>query len=180
MEQLLKKNGIQSAPVPVEEVAESLGVTVLRRPTDNDLSGFLYRDRKRKSAVIGVNRDHSKNRQNFTIGHEIGHFLLHDGDEVHVDRCFQIKLRGEVSSKGVDTEEIESNVFAAELLMPARFLQKDLEKIATLDLNDEEVVANLAKRYGVSTQAMMFRLANLGYIRLLVSAHSKGWPKTFS
>jgi Zn-dependent peptidase ImmA (M78 family) len=77
-----------------------------------------------------------------------------------------VKLRGEASSKGVDTEEIESNLFAAELLMPARFLQKDLEKIASLDLNDEDVVTKLANNYGVSTQAMMFRLANLGYIRL--------------
>jgi Zn-dependent peptidase ImmA (M78 family) len=167
-EQLLKKNRIQSPPVPVEEIAESLGISVVRKATDDDLSGFLFRDRKRSSAVIGVNADHPENRRNFTIGHEIGHFLLHEGDDVHVDRRFQIKLRGEASSKGVDAEEIESNLFAAELLMPARFLQKDLEQIAAIDLNDEneDAVAELAKRYGVSAQAMMFRLANLGYVKL--------------
>ncbi len=166
VEQLLKTNQIQSAPVPVEEIAESLGVAVRREPTDDDLSGFLYRDRKRKSVVIGVNASHSENRQNFTIGHEIGHFLLHEGDDVHVDRGFQIKLRSEASSKGVDVEEKESNLFAAELLMPSRFLQRDLEKIEGLDLNNESVVAGLADKYGVSTQAMTFRLAYLGYIRL--------------
>jgi Zn-dependent peptidase ImmA (M78 family) len=166
VEQLLKKNRIQSAPVPIEEVAVSLGVTVLREPTDDDLSGFLFRDRKRKSVVVGVNANHHPNRQNFTIGHELGHFLLHEGNEVHVDRGFQIKLRNEASSTGVDVEERESNLFAAELLMPARFLQKDFEKIDGLDLNNESVVGELADKYGVSSQAMTFRLANLGYIRL--------------
>ena len=166
VDQLLRKNRIQSAPVPVEEVAESLGITVSRVPTDDDLSGFLYRDRKRKSAVVGVNANHHPNRQNFTIGHEIGHFLLHDGDEMHVDRGFQIKLRSEASSKADDIDEKESNFFAAELLMPARFLQRDLAKVDGLDLNDEVVVAELAEKYGVSTQAMTFRLANLGYIKL--------------
>lgn len=166
VEQILRKNRIHAAPVPIEAVAQSLGVSVLREPTDDDLSGFLYRDRKRRSVVVGVNANQHSNRQNFTIGHELGHFLLHDGDGVHVDRGFQIKLRSEVSSKGTDVEEKESNLFAAELLMPARFLQRDLEKIDVLDLDDEAVVADLATSYGVSTQAMMFRLAYLGYIRL--------------
>ena len=166
VEQLLKKNRIQSAPVPVEDIAQSLGVAVLREQTDDELSGFLYRDRKRKSAVVGVNANHHPNRQNFTIGHEIGHFLLHEGDDVHVDRGFQIKLRSEASSKGTDVEEKESNLFAAELLMPARFLQRDLEKIEGLDLNNESVVAELAIKYGVSTLAMTFRLAYLGYTKL--------------
>ena len=116
--------------------------------------------------LIGVNARHGENRQNFTIGHEIGHFLLHEGDEVHVDREFRIKLRSGASSAGTDMEERESNLFAAELLMPARFLERDLEKIDGLDLDNETVVARLAEKYGVSTQAMTFRLANLGYINL--------------
>lgn len=166
VEQLLKTNRVHGAPVPVEELAQTLGVEVRREPTDDDLSGFLYRDRKRKSAIVGVNANQHPNRQNFTIGHELGHFLLHESDTLHVDRQFQIKLRSEASSKGVDDEEKESNLFAAELLMPARFLRSDLEKIDAFDLDDEEVVADLATKYSVSTQAMTFRLAYLGYIRL--------------
>jgi len=165
VEQLLKTNRIHAAPVPVEKIAQSLGIEVRREPTDDNLSGFLYRDRKRKTAVVGVNANHPPKRQNFTIGHELGHFLLHEDDKVHVDREFQIKLRSEASSKGVDDEEKESNLFAAELLMPARFLKNDLEKIDAIDLNDEEIIAELAKKYGVSTLAMTFRLTYLGYVR---------------
>ncbi len=50
--------------------------------------------------------------------------------------------------------------------MPAKFLEKDLEGV-TLDLLDESgVLEKLAKKYKVSTQALTFRLANLGYIKL--------------
>ena len=150
VEQLLKTNRVRSAPVPIEKLANSLGVSVLREPTDDDLSGFLYRDQNRKTAVIGVNANHHSNRQNFTIGHEIGHFLLHEGNEVHVDRGFQIKLRGINAKQGIDIDEKEANLFAAEVLMPASFLKNDLEKINQLDLDNEVVVGKLAQKYGVS------------------------------
>jgi len=62
--------------------------------------------------------------------------------------------------------EREANLFAAELLMPARFLRAD-ERIAKLDLLDEEatgLLKEVADEYGVSVQALTYRLANLGLI----------------
>jgi Zn-dependent peptidase ImmA (M78 family) len=165
-EQLLRGHRIRSAPVPVEELATALGVPVVKEPTDDEISGFLFRDRAQKSAIIGVNAIHHPNRQNFTIAHELGHFLLHEGDEVHVDRGFQIKLRADFSRKGSDVEERESNLFAAEILMPASFLKNDLKEVHALRLDVDDAVEELASKYNVSTQAMLFRLANLGYIKL--------------
>lgn len=167
VEQLLDRFSIHRAPVPVERIAISLGVDVSREAAaDDDLSGFMYRDRHAGTAVIGVNSDHSSNRQRFTIGHELAHFLLHDHDGVHVDRRFQVKLRDKTSSEGTDVEEQEANLFAAEMLMPAAILEADLEKIDVVDLEDEVTIAKLADRYKVSTQAMTFRLAYLGYLSL--------------
>ena len=68
------------------------------------------------------------------------------------------------AKKDTDSEEKEANLFAAELLMPVRFLDRDIRNIGSLDLIDEDVVAALAEKYGVSTQAMTFRLAYLGYL----------------
>jgi Zn-dependent peptidase ImmA (M78 family) len=163
VDKLLREHHIRSAPIPVADVAKALGAEVQFEPADDDLSGFLYRDRKR--TVIGVNADHHANRQNFTIAHELGHILLHDFHDVHVDRKFKVWLRSEASSKGTDTEEKEANLFAAEFLMPARLLAKDVEQIGSIDLSDEAAIQDLAERYGVSTQAMTFRLAYLGYIQ---------------
>ena len=156
VEQLLKEHRIRSAPVPVAEIAKSLGAEVHYEPAEDDLSGFLYRDRKHKRSVIGVNAQHHPNRQNFTAAHELGHFLLHDFDDVHVDRQFKVWLRSAASSQGTDIEEKEANLFAAEFLMPARFLEKDVEEIGEFDLLDERVIQRLADEYGVSAQAMTF------------------------
>jgi Zn-dependent peptidase ImmA (M78 family) len=83
--QLLEELNVQTGPVPVEKIADSLGVDVRWEPADQDLSGFLLRDPKDRRAIIGVNSKHHKNRQRFTIGHELGHFLLHQGEKVHID-----------------------------------------------------------------------------------------------
>lgn len=165
VERLLAEHHIRSAPVGVADLAKSMGVEVQETPAEDDLSGFLYRDRNSNSAIIGVNADHHPNRRNFTAAHELGHYLLHDFDDVHVDRDFKVWLRSEASSQGTDIEEKEANLFAAELLMPARFLKQDVEEIGTIDIMDEEVLQELAAKYGVSTQAMTFRLAYLGYIQ---------------
>ena len=50
-----------------------------------------------------------------------------------------------------------------ELLMPARCLALAMDQIGAFDLLDEKVICSLAERYGVSSQAMSFRLAYLGY-----------------
>lgn len=165
VQRLLAEHHVRSAPVPVADIANALGVEVQETSAEDDLSGFLYRDRKRNSAIIGVNAEHHPNRRNFTAAHELGHYLLHDFDDVHVDRDFKVWLRNDASSKGTDIEEKEANLFAAELLMPAHFLQRDVEKIGTIDLMDENVLQELAGTYGVSTQAMTFRLAYLGYLQ---------------
>jgi Zn-dependent peptidase ImmA (M78 family) len=165
VQRLLAEHRVRSAPVEVAEIAKALGVEVQETPAEDDLSGFLYRDRKRNLTIIGVNSDQHPNRRNFTAAHELGHYLLHDFDDVHVDRDFKVWLRNETSSQGTDVEEKEANLFAAELLMPAHFVAKDVEEIGTIDLLDEEVLQELAAKYGVSTQAMTFRLAYLGYIQ---------------
>jgi len=165
VQRLLAEHHVRAAPVEVADIAKALGVEVQETPAEDDLSGFLYRDRKRDSAIIGVNADHHPNRRNFTTAHELGHYLLHDFDDVHVDRDFRVWLRNDASSQGTDIEEKEANLFAAELLMPQHFLARDVEEIGTIDLMDEAVLQELASKYGVSTQAMTFRLAYLGYIQ---------------
>lgn len=164
--QLLRSNGIESAPVEVEKIAEYLGIRVQYETTDDDLSGFLLRDLSRNKAVIGVNAKHHESRKRFTVAHELGHFMLHEHENLHVDKRFMIQLRDEKSSKGEFEDEKEANLFAAELLMPVDFIQSDLSEISEFDLEDEQFIKELADRYKVSTQAMTFRLAYLGYIQL--------------
>lgn len=168
VEELLDRHRIKKASVDVDGIAAHLGIEVQKDVVDDDMSGFLFRDTRANKAVIGVNGAHAQTRQRFTIAHELGHFLLHAGEPVHIDRtnvAYRLNHRDAVSSMGTDDSEREANLFAAELLMPARFLEKDLRS-RDLDLLDDKVVQELAEQYQVSTQALTFRLTNLGYVQL--------------
>jgi Zn-dependent peptidase ImmA (M78 family) len=163
VEALLSENGITEAPVPVSQIAKARGARIFVDSLEGDLSGFLFRDKDQ--AVIGVNTQHHPNRQNFTTAHELGHLLLHEQEQLHVDREFRVRLRSDVSSQGTDEAEREANFFAASLLMPKGFLEADLAKEEYVDLLDDTFLHGLARKYGVSTQALVNRLKNLRYIQ---------------
>ncbi len=165
--ELLAKFHVSAPPVPVDKIAERLGIHVVGRPAEDDISGFLLRDRQGQ-VVIGVNDQHHPNRQRFTIGHEIGHFLLHKGEDLHVDETgsgYEIRLRQGHSADATDVDELEANLFSAELLMPADFLERDLASLAPVCLADDDKIKQLAAKYKVSAQALTLRLTHLGYIR---------------
>jgi Zn-dependent peptidase ImmA (M78 family) len=163
IEELLAGYEITEAPVPVERIAKAKGARIFYQSLEDNVSGFLYRDKTQ--AVIGVNTHHAPARQNFTTAHELGHFLLHEQEQLHIDHEFRVRLRDDVSSLGTDDDEREANFFAASLLMPKRFLEEDLETEEYFDLLGDDFLSDLSRKYGVSTQALVNRLKNLGYIQ---------------
>lgn len=170
VEALLKEHKIYSAPIDVEALVRAQAIKIRHDEVDDELSGFLLRDVEKKEIILGVNSRHHENRIRFTMAHELGHFFLHEGEKVHLDSdkvAYKINHRDQNTSKGEDDSEKEANYFAAELLMPTKFLAEDLTGIK-LDLLDEGnlVLTELAAKYKVSVQALTFRLANLGYISL--------------
>jgi Zn-dependent peptidase ImmA (M78 family) len=156
--QLLEKYKVRGPAVPVDKIAEGEGASILIKHFNNEISGLLVREGKR--VIIAVERNQSPTRKRFTIAHELGHLMLHEGKEVRIDTAFRVNLRSPKSSTAEDVEEIESNAFAASLLMPEPFLRRDVAD-ETLDIEDAEFVQGLAKRYDVSAQAMTLRLVNL-------------------
>ena len=159
---LLTKYAITEPPVPVELVAQREGLVIRLQALDSSLSGFLLR--QPGGAIIGVNSFHPRVRQRFTIAHEIGHFLLHEDEGLHLDRAAHFRLRSDLASQGTDSAEIEANGFAAEILIPGSILQREMLRAEALDVLDDDFLMKLGRRFGVSTQAMMLRLTNLGYV----------------
>jgi Zn-dependent peptidase ImmA (M78 family) len=157
VEELLQKFDVRRPPVPVDKLVKKLGILLAPLPGEDDISGAIIR--KDGRVVIAVNPAHHINRQRFTIGHEMGHYFLHEGLETHVDQNFRVAWRNAESSKAVDWNEIQANRFAAEILMPTRFLLKDLD---SLEVIDRRTVVLLANRYAVSPDAMKIRLTQLG------------------
>jgi Zn-dependent peptidase ImmA (M78 family) len=161
-EKLVKDFGVQVPAVPVDRIAKSLGAQLRFSPLDEELSGMIFI--KEGTPIIGINSLHHPNRQRFTIAHEVAHLVLHRkqiSETVHVDKQFQLLLRGATASLGTDVIEIEANNFAARLLIPKFLLDNALTEIPFGDIDDDAPMEALAKKFRVSRKMLEFRIANL-------------------
>lgn len=147
---------VATIPVDLDRVCEAHNLQCLERSLDDELSGMSFI--RGGVGYVVINSKHHENRRRFTLAHEIGHHILHAdylASNVHVDTG--ILRRDELSSEGAYSKEIEANNFAAELLMP----RSEMQKLTSLDLSDDEKVAEVAKMFGVSVTAFVYRLSNL-------------------
>ncbi len=153
---LLSETGCDEPPVLVERMIRAKGITIRKGHLDDDVSGLLVRHGD--TATIGVNASQNALRQRFTLAHEFGHFLLHEGIVEHVDHGYRVNYRDSESALARDVEEIEANYFAASLLMPVALLDAN-DAVHAID--NDDLVRDLAKRFQVSRHAMSLRLANV-------------------
>lgn len=159
---LLEKYRITTLPIPIEEIARSEGALIARKAFDGTQSGFALRDGE--TWVIGVNASTSPRRQRFTIAHELGHLVMHEGKLI-VDHTMRVNWRDEKSSMATDIEEIEANAFAAAILMPeAAVRQRVSSHLRERPMNRESLISELAREFDVSVEAMGYRLINLGIL----------------
>jgi Zn-dependent peptidase ImmA (M78 family)/DNA-binding XRE family transcriptional regulator len=144
--ELIEAAGNHGPPVDVFGLAEMCGVLVLQRPFPDPLSGLILE--QPDGAIIGVNSKHAWVRQRFSAAHELGHHVLRHGETFHIDVS--------ESPRPDHDYEIEraANDFAAELLMPRRFVSHAFDH--------EQSTPMLAGMFDVSEIAMGYRLVNLG------------------
>jgi Zn-dependent peptidase ImmA (M78 family) len=157
-------------PFPFAETAERLGDVeiVYVRDVDDEVSGAIYYQDGRLKIVINANKP--RVRQNFTLAHEFGHYVLHrDWLDAHkedgfvdfaeyVDGGTPLFRRDTpvLTDEASILREREANNFAAELLMP----EEELRKL--WDVNPD--IERAAEIFEVSKIAMAIRLERLGMI----------------
>lgn len=123
---------------------------------DYGLSGAIQKEMDKWE--IFVNRSESENRQRFTIAHEVGHFISHKFGSL----SYKILETGSHKDHAIykrdgskNLVEQEANFIAAELLMPG----KEIEVLFEQNLTPEE----MAEKFEVSTESIVYRLNNLGF-----------------
>lgn len=161
--QILNNFSVKQPPVLLDKMLSVYNIALGEAPSD-EYSGFLIR--KKDSALIGINSNDTYARQRFTIAHELAHFLLEKKKDTFVDEHHKISYRSYSHENGKDINEIVADKFAAYLLMPKNFLKKDFMKIEMKGIFQENDLEYLAEKYVVSKEAMKYRLANLGLIKL--------------
>jgi Zn-dependent peptidase ImmA (M78 family) len=142
-------------PIDPAKIAERLGVKVYAAGLEEKVSGMLVKHPARDPEIY-LNGSDSKNRQRFSCAHELGHYVKRTSvDEEPVTDSWEfIDYRNPLSATGQDADEVWANKFAASLLMP--------RELVTMLHKELPTPAALAGEFGVSTDAMNFRLENLG------------------
>lgn len=143
--------------IDVFKIAEYLGVDVKPATLDSSISGlFVIKEQK---PYIRYNENEAPQRQNFTIAHELGHFVLHKDTPLFINKNELVLFRNSDSTTGELLKEKEANSFAASLLMPKIFIEEEIKNIPS----GIDPIIHLSKIFKVSSQAMNYRLNNLGY-----------------
>lgn len=132
-------------------------------------------------------RIRSEARQNFTIAHEIGHYLL----ERNTDRSCSLdeRLNAMIAGKECNTEESRlqkqayllseqrANRFAVELLMPSPIFLADASSLSQVGL---PAIAELASQYGTSLTSTAIHYTRLSDLVCAIVFSENGVIKYFA
>lgn len=135
---ILLEYGIKELPVDLQKIATTAKIKIdlysrssflqLFRNEVVDGDGFIINDNGQKRIYLN-DKINNRNRRRFTLAHELGHGLLnHDIDTVHY-------RNSEIDSQ-TDLQEMEANIFARDILMPATVL-------AALDIRTPKEIMQL-------------------------------------
>jgi Zn-dependent peptidase ImmA (M78 family) len=142
-------------PVPIEEVARAVDITEIHRMETPDFEGGLITQPERRDGMILVNAGGTLQRQRYTIGHEIGHYLMVSHQPPSAGGPF-ICQASDMTIRKADRDdraarmEMEANRFSAGMLMPLAHFRPDMQASGPPDLAH---VFDLATRYDTSFEA---------------------------
>ena len=120
--------------------------------------------------IVLTNNDSNFYREQFTLAHELGHFVLH-GDRLNPKDLDPSEYRN---------IEQEADTFASCFLMPKNAFEKDIRNIKVDELMN---YVPLKTKWNVSIAAMIHRAKSLSllnetqYVKLYKAISYKGWRK---
>ena len=151
---ILKAEPNLPLPVPIEDLALQLDITDIRILAADGFEGGLITDVSRSEGFILVNKTAGRERRRFTIGHELGHFLMtHHAPKSDAgftcSRGDMRRARANAMTPAVRME-VEANEFSTLILMPPPQWRKAMAALRDPDLSQVTV---LARQFAVSKEA---------------------------
>jgi len=176
---ILKAAPDLKVPVPIKELARQLDIADIQEFDTEGFEGGLITDRARSRGVILTRASHPF-RQRFTIGHELGHFLIptHMPNADGQFLCSREDMR-RLSAKESDRRgrmEVEANRFSSLMLMPPPLLRPYLKQRRDPDVGH---MVRLSAKFEVSKQAMANAYARY-HDEILAFVFTKGGRVLFS
>lgn len=152
--QLRKDMGLDSGPIPdIIEIAELMGFCMINSEYQEDkVDAFssMNKINDQQYFVITTGESRSFYRQQFSIAHEIGHWVLHQ----HLNPT-------ELDKDEYKIMENQANKFASAFLLPKETFKEQLQ---SQKVDDIDTYYNLKRTWNVSMAAMIKRAYDLGVI----------------
>lgn len=162
-EEVIYQRGITTPEdINLEALAMTLGAVVKRRPLIGCEARIIG---KNDRAIITVNANSKEERQRFSIGHELGHWQLHRGQNFKCSKE-DIGNIGDFSK----IKEREADSFSADLLMPWFLFKPIAREFAHADFT---TVSHLTSRFNTSLSATATRLIESNLFPAILICHDQ-------
>lgn len=153
VDEIIKQNPSISIPIPVEEIARLAGISKIQPLNSAGFEGTLITNAEKSDGEIFFNATRPRSRQRFTIGHELGHFLL----PWHRHTTFNCTTE-DVSGRANKDWETEANQFSAELLLPRSLVTQRLQGYGSPEMTH---IQKLSEDFETSIEATARRFIEL-------------------
>ena len=141
-------------PGSLSRMAQQLGLEI-REVSADGFDGALIRAGEVPLGAVVIRKSiREAGRKNFTLAHEIGHFLLPGHGNVEL-----VCTKSDIGNWGDASKEIEREAddFAAELLMPSALVRPIIDSAAP----SLQLVEKIAQRFHTSLSAAAWRFCDL-------------------
>lgn len=186
--EVLEKIDYRDGPVDLFQICSVLSIDLqfsqqsIQDPNGTPILGSANFSRN----SIQINLSENKNRERFTIGHEVGHFCLNHRSYLHSESVIERDLLIEIENTprlNYERLEFQANSFASNLILPdVQFKIKTAVYREILDIRDRghgyifvddqpcnyiaynQLVSYLSNTFQASRQAVEIKLKNLGML----------------
>ncbi|WP_168167330.1 XRE family transcriptional regulator [Corynebacterium sp. HMSC075D04] len=161
-----KELGLGLEPIrDLMEIVEDAGVFAVYGPKSSSSVDAFSRFHISNPVLVMNPAKNDYYRQRFDVAHELGHIVMHRGDQA-----------------GSREIESEANRFASEFLMPSEALTDVLP--TKMDRSGWAYLKALKEEWGVSMQALLYRSRSLqsiseqAYRNAMVTVSKRGWRRS--
>jgi len=141
----------------LRERLEREGIRIFELPVPNGtFSGFSFWHTEYGPCIL-LDANDPKGRRNFTLAHELAHLIYGHKSSL----CYISLTLGDLSGD----KELRANQVAVELLLPSHGIRDEFLRKAFTSTPSEKQLGQIATKWGVSIQALGYRLENLGLVK---------------
>lgn len=169
---LYKKYSL-SVPVDLQKILDEKNIVLIYKENPVGMDGLTHL--QESPPIIELNTEITfEPRRRFTLAHEIGHICIpwHTGITVCSLDDPSYKVQGQIL---INTQELEANTFASELLMPTLWIQSNFNLI---DFEMKELIKKVSSKAKTSIMATLYALENAlppGHVYLVKNPAMEYW-----